>query len=156
MPARPLSEAEKTRTLQALATARGDFHAAAVELGIRTNSLRDRVKAMNRRPAQEPPPAFEYQALPSERVTVEDLLERRKAQFQQKQAHEQARKLLRVKVNVPGPIGILHFGDPHVDDDGTDIAALERHAALVRKTKGLFGANVGDTTNNWCGRLARL
>ena len=42
------------------------------------------------------------------------------------------------------------------DDDGTDLALLERHTDLIRNTKGLFGANVGDTTNNWMGRLARL
>jgi hypothetical protein len=55
-----------------------------------------------------------------------------------------------------GAIGILHFGDPHVDDDGCDIEAIERHTDLVNRTEGLFAANVGDTTNNWCGRLARL
>jgi hypothetical protein len=61
-----------------------------------------------------------------------------------------------MKIKIPGAIGILHFGDPHVDDDGTDIEALERHTDLVRKTEGLFAANVGDTTNAWAGRLARL
>ncbi len=42
------------------------------------------------------------------------------------------------------------------DDDGTDVALLERHTDLIRGTEGLFGANIGDTTNNWMGRLARL
>jgi hypothetical protein len=55
-----------------------------------------------------------------------------------------------------GAIGILHFGDPHVDDDGCDIEAIERHTDLVNRTEGLFAANVGDTTNNWVGRLAKL
>jgi len=61
-----------------------------------------------------------------------------------------------VTVKLDGPIGILHVGDPHVDDDGTDIGALRRHTELVRQTRGLFAGNVGDTTNNWVGRLARL
>lgn len=42
------------------------------------------------------------------------------------------------------------------DDDGCDIIALERHVEIVNKTKGMFAGNVGDTTNNWVGRLARL
>lgn len=33
---------------------------------------------------------------------------------------------------------------------------MEAHATLVRKTPGLYAANVGDTTNNWIGRLAKL
>jgi hypothetical protein len=50
----------------------------------------------------------------------------------------------------------LFFGDPHVDDDGTDWRSLLHHIDVVKKTSGLFAANVGDTRNNWVGRLARL
>jgi hypothetical protein len=42
------------------------------------------------------------------------------------------------------------------DDDGTDIGLLEKHINIVKQTPGLFAANIGDTTNNWIGRLARL
>lgn len=89
-------------------------------------------------------------------LTVEELVEDRKRRFMRKRAYEEARTQIPVRITVPGPVGIIHFGDPHVDDDGTDIAALERHTGLVRDTEGLFAANVGDTTNNWVGRLARL
>jgi hypothetical protein len=102
------------------------------------------------------PDEFELPDLPEESVTVEELLERRKRQFTQKRVYEDAHKLIPIKVKIDGPIGILHFGDPHVDDDGTDIDALERHTDIINNTPGMFGANVGDTTNNWCGRLARL
>jgi hypothetical protein len=89
-------------------------------------------------------------------LSVEQLVEWRKRQFDQKKTHEEASKLIPVRVKIPGPIGLLHFGDPHVDDDGTDIAALEEHARIVRETPGMLACNVGDTTNNWTGRLARL
>jgi hypothetical protein len=59
-------------------------------------------------------------------------------------------------VTIDGPIGIAHFGDPHVDDDGTNLPLLEAHLKIVNKTEGLFAGNVGDYTNNWIGRLARL
>lgn len=87
---------------------------------------------------------------------VTELIERRKAQFARKSEHEQHARLIPVRIRIDGPVGILHFGDPHVDDDGTDIAQIERHKQLVSDTEGLFAANVGDTTNNWIGRLARL
>lgn len=87
---------------------------------------------------------------------IDELIEARKRQFARKVKHEEASKLIQAKVRLDGPVGVLHFGDPHVDDDGTDIEALERHTDLVRKTEGLFAANIGDTTNNWTGRLARL
>lgn len=102
-------------------------------------------------------PGFEVVSRPEpELLSVEELLDRRKRQFDQKRKHEESSKLIPVRIKLPGPIGVLHFGDPHVDDDGTDLATLERHTDLVNSTEGLFGANVGDTTNNWVGRLARL
>lgn len=94
--------------------------------------------------------------LPVEVPSEEELLERRRRDFARKKAAKEARRLIPVRVTMDGPIGIAHMGDPHVDDDGTDIEELERHVALIRDTDGLFGANVGDLQNNWVGRLARL
>jgi len=155
MPTRPASTEALRAAAEAYERHGRNATAAAAELGIARTTLQTRLQIAARAPQSRPPP-FEYPKIPGERVPVEELLIRRKRQFEQRQNYEEAVKLIQVKVNVPGPIGILHFGDPHVDDDGTDVAALERHAKLVRETEGLFGANVGDTTNNWCGRLARL
>jgi hypothetical protein len=99
---------------------------------------------------------YEFTALPDDDVPIEELIAQRKRKFQHKREHEEASKLIPIKVKMDGALGILHFGDPHVDDDGCDIEAIERHTDLVNRTEGLFAANVGDTTNNWCGRLARL
>lgn len=93
---------------------------------------------------------------PEEEIDIEELVERRKRQFARKKAIDDAGKQMAVRIHLSGPIGILHLGDPHVDDDGTDIIALERHTDLVRETEGMFIANVGDSTNNWVGRLAAL
>ena len=99
---------------------------------------------------------FELPKLPSSDIPIEELIAIRKRQFSHKKDYEESSKLIPVKVKISGPVGLLHFGDPHVDDDGTDIAALERHTELVNETEGLFACNVGDTINNWAGRLARL
>lgn len=100
--------------------------------------------------------AFVVDRPPDEHLPTEVLLERRKQQFAQLRKAKDAKKLIRVRVNLDGPIAISHFGDPHLDDDGTDIAKLEEHVEIIRKTPGLFAANIGDGINAWVGRLARL
>lgn len=134
----------------------GTVTKAAEATGIKRNTLSSRY-LIALRSGKEPvkPSEFKIAILPEE-INIDELVSRRKQQFKRKKIYEDASKLIGVDVKEDGPIGILHFGDPHVDDDGTDIEALERHARLVRKTPGLFAVNVGDTTNNWCGRLARL
>lgn len=101
-------------------------------------------------------PEFTVAAIPQDDVPIAELIAHRKKQFEKKKLHEESRKLIPVKIRLDGPIGVLHFGDPHVDDDGTDIAALEHHKKLCSTVEGLFAANVGDITNNWVGRLAKL
>lgn len=101
-------------------------------------------------------PAFSVQPVPDKLPSAEELIERKKRGFERLAAHEDTKKLLNVHVNVEGPIGILHFGDPHIDDDGCDIHQLEHDVNLVRETEGLFGANVGDLQNAWVGRLGQL
>lgn len=64
--------------------------------------------------------------------------------------------MISVKVRLDGPIGIAHIGDPHIDSPGSDIATLEKHISIIKKTEGLLGANVGDSQDNWVGRLAHL
>jgi len=101
-------------------------------------------------------PAFEVSDIPDDDLDADEIVAQAKAAFRQKKAHELARRLIPVQVRVPGPIGILHFGDPHVDDPGTDLELLDRHSDLTRDYSFVVGANVGDTTNNWIGRLAAL
>lgn len=99
---------------------------------------------------------FTIDTPPSAVPSAEELRARRRAEFDRVHIARSARRLIDVAVAIDGPIGISHFGDPHVDDPGTNIGLLERHVNLVNQTEGLFGANVGDTQNLWIGRLARL
>lgn len=99
---------------------------------------------------------FERSALPDDDLSADELLDRRRKQYTKKAKAADARKLIPIRITCDGPIGIAHFGDPHVDDDGTNIALLESHVRIVNKCEGLFAGNVGDYRNNWIGRLARL
>lgn len=100
--------------------------------------------------------AFEARKPPDPLPPLDVIRARRREDHARKRAAHDAAKLIPVAIKADGPIGILHMGDPHVDDDGTDLALIERHVELIRKTPGLFGANVGDLRNNWIGRLSYL
>lgn len=99
---------------------------------------------------------FEVSELPSELPTAEELIERRTKQFARKRDAKEARHLIPVRVQMDGPIGVAIPGDPHLDDDGTDIELIRRHVELFNRTEGLFALAIGDYSNNWIGRLARL
>lgn len=152
-----LSPEQFTETLRVVHECGGNLTKAADLLGVGSGSQVR--KRLNR--AEELGivyhPLVEIDPLPDEVASAEEILERRKKQFDRKRTARDARKLIPITVRDDNPvIGIAHFGDPHVDDDGTDIERLERDVDTVRRTDGLYGANVGDLHNNWVGRLARL
>jgi hypothetical protein len=152
-----LSEEKKAEALEALKAHKGNATNAAKSLGLSRTTFQTRVQiaqATNKNGDKEKP--FTVAPIPDEELDHESLIEWRKRQFEQKRRHKEAAKLRDVRIRLDGPIAIAHFGDPHVDDDGTDIALLERHMDIVNATEGMFGANLGDLQNNWIGRLARL
>ncbi|GAN79830.1 hypothetical protein [Acidocella aminolytica] len=133
----------------------GSLRKAAAALGIPHTTLQSRI-AMAERKLEREETGFDMPELPSTLPTAQALIERRKAEFERVDAAKQARRLIDVPVKLAGPVGVSWFGDPHLDDPGTDIALVERHVELVKRTPGLFAANIGDTGNHWVGRLARL
>ncbi len=93
---------------------------------------------------------------PDEDMPIEDVIGTMSRSFEKRQASFAAHTWFKVKVKEDKPIGILWFGDPHLDDNGCNWPALLKHTELCRTVDGVFGANIGDTTNNWAGRLVRL
>jgi transcriptional regulator with XRE-family HTH domain len=98
----------------------------------------------------------EVPELPSEDMPIDELLKQRREVFLRKQAADEARRLIPVSVKLDGPIGITWFGDPHLDDDGCNLPQLEADVRTVKATKGMLAGNIGDTNNNWVGRLMAL
>jgi hypothetical protein len=150
MAGKPLSAAMAAEALSALKT-HGTEARAAEQLGISRTTLQSRL--MRARLMKKP---YERDDLPAETPDAGELLERRRKQYAKKAKAADARKLIPIRITCDGPIAIAHFGDPHVDDDGTNISLLEDHVRVVNKTEGMFAGNVGDYRNNWIGRLARL
>ena len=90
-----------------------------------------------------------------EQEPIEDILARKRKGFERKARANADRQWFEIKVNERKPYGILMFGDPHLDDDGCNIPMLERHLTIAAKP-GVYSLNIGDTANNWVGRLERL
>lgn len=145
---------EKLRKALHLYAVHGEVTAAAEAAGVARSTFEHRLKYAQNNPPPEP--EFEVPDLPNELPSIDELLDRRKSEWHRVNKARTARKLIRINVKVDGPFGIAHFGDPHLDDPGTDIESLEKDVQTVQRTPALFGGNVGDNHNNWVGRLARL
>ena len=93
---------------------------------------------------------------PEEEKSITDLINHRTKVFNNVVRDREKSKVTVVDVNLNGPIAICHLGDPHVDDDGCNWPKLLRTIETISATKGMYAGNIGDTTNNWVGRLERL
>jgi hypothetical protein len=87
---------------------------------------------------------------------IDQLINRLTDNFKRTKLHEDEKRWRPVQVNTDKPIGIAWLGDPHIDDPYCDWVTLRRDLRIIKNTKGLYGASLGDQTNNWVGRLARL
>lgn len=152
---KPISEEMMTEAVNAVAHY-GTVTLAAEALGIPRSTFDARVQRARLTGSAPTPKPFDPIDLPSELPTADELLARRSKQFSRKKDAKDARHLVTVRIRCDGPIGIAHLGDPHVDDDGTDIDLLRSHVNIINKTEGMFAGNAGDFSNNWIGRLAHL
>src|SRR3990172_5189140 len=93
--------------------------------------------------------------LPADDIPTEDIIKIMCDRFAQRKKHDDATKWRAFRIDNDNPIGICWFGDPHLDDNGCNWPALKEHCDIVAKTDGMYGANIGDSTNNWVGRLMK-
>ena len=154
MPTPPLDQARLERALQAVAE-HGTITEAAKALNIPRSTLDHQVRLARAFTTATQKP-FEVDELPEELPTAEELLARRSREFARKREAKDARHLIPVRVTVDGPVGVAFVGDPHVDDPGTDIDLLRRHVEIINAHEALLPIGIGDYSNNWVGRLARL
>lgn len=128
---------------------------AADNLGVSVRNLQAMLARL-RKAAKAQPPKVEIPEFPEPDIPVEELLDSMERRFEKRQQYEIARTWYPIKINDRKPIGLSFFGDPHVDDNGCNIPLLRHHCRLHEQTEGLYGVNIGDSTNNWAGRLGTL
>lgn len=106
--------------------------------------------------AAPPVPLMTFPEIADRKEPLPELLSRRMKHFERLRAHDESATWHTIKINSRKPIGLAFLGDPHLDDDGCNWPLLMRHVALLRDQPGMFAVNIGDTTNNWVGGIARL
>jgi hypothetical protein len=159
VPTPPLSEETLIETVNAYQANEANQRAASEALGISRSALQDRLRMAKARgmiheaPAPEVPQAA---PLPDPDLPIEQLVTYKKSAFERKHATVLAKRWRRFNVPTHGPYALMFVGDPHLDDDGCNLPLWEDHCELMAGTEHLYAVNIGDTTNNWAGRLARL
>jgi len=86
---------------------------------------------------------------------IDEILNRKEKLFERKAKANADRQWFEIKVNETRPYGILLVGDPHLDDDGCNVPLIRKHLAYASQD-GVYAVNIGDSSNNWVGRLERL
>lgn len=146
----PFSEQQCKEAHELLAT-HGSARKAQVVSGIHHSTLIRRAKAYK----PETEPAYKLPDFPDNDIPVSELIESMKKRFNKRNEFQKAINWFPVRMRDDKPIGLAFVGDPHVDDDGCNWPLLEQDINIM-KQDGIYGCNVGDTTNNWAGRLIRL
>lgn len=152
-----LEEGELRRRVKVRAACKSEVEAAR-KLGISRPTLRSSLARAEALGILAEPPEREYELppFPDEDIPVEEKIDYARRRFEKKRASFTAHTWFPIKVKTDVPIGLLFVGDPHLDDDGCNWTVLMRHVELAKGVPGIYAVNVGDSTNNWTGRLARL
>ena len=93
--------------------------------------------------------------LPEGDYSAEELIEIACERFKRKDAREKAKRWRTIKMPTDEPFALAWLGDPHIDNDGCNWPLLMRDLELF-KSPGVYVCNIGDSTDNWVGRLTRL
>lgn len=150
---------ERQRHLLEAVVTHGTIRGAAKALGVNHQHVMRTVSALKVKATeggQLAPIVPEAMPLPDPDLPIEQIIDIRKRQFEARHKHKQAKRWRRFNIPTHGTYALMIFGDPHIDDDGCNLDLFEAHCDLAAATPDLYAINIGDTTNNWVGRLARL
>lgn len=131
---------------------------AARRMGISRSTMRHRLRIVDRLQEFDKPHGADvgFEPTPPDDIPIDEVIAQQARRFRLRHTAAKARDWPAVSVADDRAIGILWFGDPHLDSDGCNWPLLQEHIALCKSGDGVYGANIGDTTDNWAGRLMRL
>lgn len=115
---------------------------AAKALGINESSIR-RWESRDEK--------VELPEFPDDDLPIEEIIEGMSKRYKKREAYQQSLKWFPIKMR-EAPIGLVFVGDPHLDDDGCSWPLLSKHIEVMKRPN-TYAVNIGDTTNNWMGRL---
>ena len=100
-------------------------------------------------------PRFTAPVIPTDDASPEELIERLVRDYGRRSEHKAAKKWMRFTLKKDGPFCLWFWGDPHLDDPGTNWPLLKQHVDLAC-TDHVHSVCMGDVTNNWAGKLQHL
>ena len=146
----PFAELEKT--YNAYMRHGESVKATSESIGLGRASVSRRL--LNYKTQLENQPGLSFPEFPAADFPIDRIIDTMKERGALRKNSYAAHTWFPIKVNDKKPIGIMWYGDPHIDDDGCDWDLLTKHINLC-KQPGVYGVNIGDTTNNWAGRLVK-
>lgn len=155
MPNPGLSDADCIAALNA-ASEHETLADAAQALGLPVSTFHNRIRQAKARDLQSTGGTVSLPEFPDDDISADEIIDSMCSRFTKRWDYRKAVKWFPIKVNENKPVGIAFVGDPHLDDNGTNWPLLKHHADVMAGTEGLYAINIGDTLNNWVGRLARL
>lgn len=99
--------------------------------------------------------ATELPGFPDDDIPVEEIIKLMEDRYSQRETHAFSKKWMPFRPQVDGPIGVAFVGDPHLDNNGCNWPLLTSDVKIIAEAEGMYGVNIGDTTDNWVGRLIK-
>ena len=101
--------------------------------------------------------AFRRPTCPTDEMPTDEPIEHMTSRYNKRRHAKDAREPIPVRLKTDAPVGLLFFGDPHLDSPQCDWPELRRCVAICESTEGLREVLLdgGDHTDNWTGRLQR-
>lgn len=154
-----LTDDQLRNAVSALRAAKGNESEAARMMGIPRPTYQNYLKRAKERGMlagrSAPSGGLELPDFPVDDIPIEDVIEQMSARFETRRRSYDAHTWFPVKMADSKPIGLLFAGDPHLDDGGANWPLIKEHAKICRETEGIYGVNIGDSTNCWGGRLIK-
>lgn len=134
----------------------GSLRRTAKALGVAPSTVWERLKKARESGDRIIGDGLSIPSLPSDNLPIDERIDILCRKFEAKKRAYDLNTWFPVTVHDELPIGVVMFGDPHVDNPGANWPLLRAHANLVATTPGCYGINIGDVSDNWVGTLARL
>lgn len=134
----------------------GSQRLVAEHLGVAKSTVWERLKRAKESKGERVVGETSIPNLPPDNLPIEERIDILCRKFEAKKRAYDLNTWFPVTVHDELPIGLVFFGDPHIDNPGANWPLLKKHAEITKTTPGMYGINIGDTTDNWNGGLARL
>ena len=97
----------------------------------------------------------QFETLPPSDIPINEILDILEIRNEKRIENHEAKNWQKISMNTDKPVVVVFVGDPHLDDNGCNLKLLRQHIELMNRPD-VYAFNIGDTTNNWTGRLMKL